>query len=93
MPFCGMPSYSAATSSAGVDPVRDAGGTGLSSSAPLLDTMTAPTTTTAASTVTRASWRLRAMGGDEGSDPQPSTNPKTRGQTPSLWLKRSLGLP
>ena len=28
MPFCGMPSYSAATSSAGVDPGWDAGGTG-----------------------------------------------------------------
>ena len=39
MPFCGMPSYSAATSSAGVDARLRGGGTGVSSSAPLLDTM------------------------------------------------------
>ena len=60
MPFCGIPSYSGATSSACVIPGRDVGGAAVSS-LPLLDITMATTTTTVASTGRRASWRLRAM--------------------------------
>ena len=60
MPSCGIPSYSAWTSSATETPswVEVAG---VSSSAPLLETTIAPATTTAASAVTRASWSSRLM--------------------------------